>query len=268
MIRGFLRSSHHKNTTQNKTEQHKTDKFTSKLQLNTTWNVTGQTSSWFSQTYEKYTNKRAYAFQFYRWKHADTAPRSQEDRTIHRIHKWRPLGTAWFRIHENEALTVEGGRGYEPSLKLPYHWIHGVCLQKKVRRSHLKGHNERFSTIVWNFLKGKLFMTPFNVKKPCCLCRPTVKLLCGLVQLRTISSEHLLKPNTIYHKTVRKLVLSNFIFISDLTRTLASHMQIHKVIGSLPAMHQRGFNSGRNILFLFLWSSVHSTSLRRMLLCR
>lgn len=95
-------------------------------------------------------------------------------------------------------------------------------------------------------------MTLFNVKKPRCLCRPTVQLLCGLVQLRTISSEHLLQPNTIYHKTGRQLVLSNFIFISDLTRTLASHMQIHKVIGSLPAMHQRGFNSGRNILFLFL----------------
>ena len=201
----------------------------------------GQTSSWFSQTYEKYTNKRAYALQFYRWKHADTAPRSQEDRTIHRIHKSRPLGTAWFRIHENEALTVEGGRGYEPSLKPPNHWTQGVCLHKKVRRSHLKGHNERFSTIVWNFFKGKLFMTPFNIKKPRCLCRHTVQLLCGLVQLRTISSEQLLKPNTIYHETGRKLVLSNFIFVSDLTRTIASHMQIHKVIGSLPRLHQRGF---------------------------
>ena len=43
----------------------------------------GQTSSWFSQKYEKYTNKqRAYALQFYRWKYADAAPRPREDRNI------------------------------------------------------------------------------------------------------------------------------------------------------------------------------------------
>lgn len=50
--------------------------------------------------------------------------------------------------NSRERGLVIGGRGYEPSLKLPNHWIQGVCLQKKVRRSHLKEHNERFSTIV------------------------------------------------------------------------------------------------------------------------
>ena len=122
----------------------------------------GQTSSWFSQKYEKYTNKRAYGLQFYRWKHADAAPWPQEDRNIHRIHKWRPLGTAWFRIHENEPRYKVGGSRCEPRSKLSNHWIQGVCLQKEVR-SNLKGHNERVSTIVWNFLKGKLFMIPLNV---------------------------------------------------------------------------------------------------------
>ena len=33
-------------------------------------------------------------------------------RDIHRIHKWRPRGTAWFRIHEKRGLVGHGTDGW------------------------------------------------------------------------------------------------------------------------------------------------------------
>ena len=80
---------------------------------------------------EKYTNERAYASHFYRWKHADAAPqpRPQEVRN-NWAQEWASSLTSHLHTYQIWGLKE-------------------FIFKKKVRRSNLKGHNERVSTIVW-----------------------------------------------------------------------------------------------------------------------